>query len=153
MTTRLRVLLVCSSGGHLAQMWALRPWWQQHERIWVTLPTADARARLSGEKVIEAHYPTVRNLPNLVRNTRLAHRLLKTLQPDLILSTGAAVAVPFFAQAARYGAITAHLEPVDRINRPSLSGRLLYPFADHFFVQWPQLTELFPESDHVGVVL
>lgn len=149
----MRILLVCSSGGHLAQMWALKPWWEQHERIWVTLPTADARARLAGEKIIEAHYPTVRNLPNLVRNTRLAHRLLKRLRPHLIVSTGAAVAVPFFAQASRFDAVTAHLEPVDRIQCPSLSGRMLYPFADYFFVQWPQLREVLPESDHVGVVL
>lgn len=150
---RQRVLLVCSSGGHLAQMWALKPWWERHDRIWVTLPTSDARARLRGEKVIEAHYPTVRNLPNFMRNSRLALHLLRTLRPDIILSTGAAVAVPFFALASRYGAMTAHLEPVDRISNPSLSGRMLYLFADRFFVQWPQLADLMPDGEHVGVVL
>lgn len=153
MLRRTRVLIVCSSGGHLGQMWALRPWWENQDRIWVTLPTQDARARLSGEKVIEAHYPTVRSLPNLFRNARLASRLLRQLKPDVILSTGAAAAVPFFAMAARHGALTVHLEPVDRVRSLSLSGRMLYPFADHFLVQWPELAKSLPASTYVGVVL
>ncbi|MCE0486005.1 glycosyltransferase family protein [Ornithinimicrobium sediminis] len=149
----MKLLIVCSSGGHLAQMWALKPFWEKHERVWVTLPTDDAVARLVGETVVEAHYPTVRSLRNLVRNTFLAHEVLCLVRPDVILSTGAAAAVPFFAQAGAFGAVTVHLEPVDRIRRLSLSGRLLYPFADHFFVQWPELAAQLPESEHVGVVL
>ncbi len=149
----MRVLIVCSSGGHLAQAWALRPWWEQHERTWVTLPTEDARHRLKGETVVEAHYPTVRNLPNLLRNTRLARQVLARERPDLILSTGAAIALPFFAQARRFGARTAHLEPVDRIASPSLSGRLVYPFADLFMIQWPALGRWFRDAHEVGMVL
>jgi beta-1,4-N-acetylglucosaminyltransferase len=148
-----KLLLVCSSGGHLAQMWALRPFWEKHDRVWVTLPTDDAIARLAGETVLLAHYPTVRDVRNLVRNTGLAHQVLRLVRPDVILSTGAAVAVPFFAQARSFGALTVHLEPVDRIRRLSLSGQLLYPFADHFFVQWPELAAQLPNTEHVGVVL
>lgn len=150
---RLRLLIVCSSGGHLAQAWALRPWWVQHERTWVTLPTEDARARLAGEDVVEAHYPTVRNLPNLARNFGLAARVLRRVRPDLVVSTGAAIALPFFTQARLVGARTAYLEPVDRIASPSLSGRLVYPFSDLFLVQWDSLGDWFPEAHRVGVVL
>jgi len=149
----MRLLIVCSSGGHLAQAWALRPWWEQFDRAWVTLPTPDARSRLAGEQVIEAFYPTVRNLPNLARNTLLARRVLRQFRPQLILSTGAAIALPFFTQARTVGARTAYLEPVDRIARPSLSGRLVYPFSDLYFVQWEQLLDWFPDADHVGIVL
>lgn len=149
----MRLLIVCSSGGHLAQAWALEPWWRQHERTWVTLPTEDARARLKDEHVIEAHYPTVRNLPNLLRNYRLAHRVLRDIRPDMMFSTGAAIAVPFFSQARLHGCRTAYLEPVDRITAPSLSGRLVYPFADLYMVQWDDLHARFPDTFNVGVVL
>ena len=37
------MLLVCSSGGHLAQLVKLRPWWEQHDRTWVCFDTTDAR--------------------------------------------------------------------------------------------------------------
>ena len=149
----MRVLIVCSSGGHLTQALALKDWWSAHDRSWVTLPTEDARSRLVGEHVVEAHYPTVRNLPNLVRNFGLARRVLARTRPDLVFSTGAAIALPFFMQAHRYGATTVFLEPVDRITTASLSGRLVYPFADRFLVQWPSLREIYPDAVDIGVVL
>jgi beta-1,4-N-acetylglucosaminyltransferase len=149
----MRLLITCSGGGHLAQVMALRDWWGQFERTWVTFPTEDTRSKLVGERVIECHYPTVRHLPNLVRNTFLARRVLREVRPDLILSTGAAISVPFFVQARRHGARTAHLEPIDRITNPSLTGRLLYPFADLFMVQWDQVAEKLPGSTNVGLVL
>jgi beta-1,4-N-acetylglucosaminyltransferase len=149
----MRVLVVCSSGGHLTQALAVRSWLKQHECRWVTLPTEDARSRLADDTVTEAHYPTVRNLPNLLRNFALARRVLKEYRPDLIFSTGAAIALPFFSQARRHGALTVYLEPVDRIAAPSLSGRLVYPFADLFLVQWPELAEFYTGSRSIGVVL
>lgn len=149
----MRVLIVCSSGGHLTQALALEAWWSRHERTWVTLPTEDARSRLARERVVEAHYPTVRNLPNLVKNFALARRVLAETRPDLVFSTGAAIALPFFTQAHRYGAATVFLEPVDRITTASLSGRLVYPFADRFLVQWPSLHTIYPDAVDIGVVL
>lgn len=149
----MRLLIVCSAGGHLTQAWALRPFWEQHERIWVTAPTRDARARLAGEHVIESHYPTDRNLPNLARNAVLARRVLRATRPDLILSTGAGVAVPFFALARHFRVPTIHVETVDRFDRLSLTARLLYPFADRFCVQWPELAEVVEGSTCIGVVL
>lgn len=149
----MRVLIVCSSGGHLTQALALRPWWGQHERRWVTFPVEDARSRLADEQSIECHYPTVRNLPNLLRNFGLARRVLREFRPDVVLSTGAAIALPFFVQAHRYGARTVYIEPVDRIARPSLSGRLTYPFSDRFLVQWETLAEHYPGAEDVGMIL
>jgi beta-1,4-N-acetylglucosaminyltransferase len=149
----MRVLIVCSSGGHLTQALALKGWWAAHDRTWVTSPTEDARSRLVGEQVVEAHYPTVRNLPNLVRNFGLARRVLAETRPDLVFSTGAAIALPFFMQAHRYGATSVFLEPVDRITTASLSGRLVYPFADRFLVQWASLREIYPDAVDIGVVL
>ena len=149
----MRILIVCSSGGHLTQALALREWWEPHERLWVTSPTPDARSRLGDERVIESFYPTVRNVPNLVRNYALAHRVLAEYRPDVVLSTGAAISLPFFMQAKHVGARTVFLEPVDRITSPSLSGRLVYPFSDRFFVQWDSMVGVYPEATPIGVVL
>ena len=90
------VLLVGSSGGHLAQLLALRAWWSDRDRAWVTFPTQDAKSQLHGERVVWAYHPTTRNIPNFIRNTGLAFRLLRKEKPSVILSTGAGVAVPFF---------------------------------------------------------
>lgn len=149
----MRVLIVCSSGGHLTQALALRESWSGHECRWVTSPTPDARVRLAGEQVTESFYPTVRNIPNLLRNARLARRVLAEFRPDVILSTGAAIALPFFVLARHYRARTVFLEPVDRITSASLTGRLVYPFTDQFLVQWESMRDIYPEAIPIGVVL
>jgi UDP-N-acetylglucosamine:LPS N-acetylglucosamine transferase len=149
----MRILIACSSGGHLAQALALEPWWGEHERLWVTGPTEDARLKLRHERVIECAWPTQRNLPNLARNMVLARRVIDEWRPDVVFSTGAAVAVPFLRQARRVGARSIFLETIDRIDKPSLTGRLVYPFVDEYLTQWDQLTEKLPRAQTVGLVL
>src|SRR5207344_297601 len=56
------LLLVCSCGGHLLQLVALRPVWEQYERTWVTFDKSDARSLLAGEEVVHAFGPTNRNV-------------------------------------------------------------------------------------------
>ncbi len=104
------VLLVGSSGGHLTQLWALRPWWEQGRRTWVTFDSPDATSLLADEETIWAHHPTTRNIANLLRNTWLAWRTLRRVRPDIVVSTGAGVALPFFAFARTFGIPTVYIE-------------------------------------------
>ena len=112
----MKVLFVCSSGGHLAQLHDLEPWWQHHERGWVTFDSVDATSLLVGERVIWAHHPTTRNLMNALRNLRLAFRLLRRDRPDVVISDGAGVAVPFFLVAKALRIATVYVEVYDRID-------------------------------------
>ena len=146
-------LMVCSSGGHLAQLVALRPWWSTFRTRWVTFPTADAIDLLADEDVVAAAYPTTRNLPNLVRNALLAARMLLRERPDVIVSTGAAVAVPFFVLGRLLGVPTVYLEVFDRLDTPTLTGRLCQPFADRMLVQWEEQEQLYRSPVVVGPVL
>ncbi len=148
----MRVLFASSSGGHLAQLMQLEHWWSQHQRRWVTFDTPDARAKLEGEDVTWAYHPTTRNIPNLMRNTVLARRILSDFRPDLVVSTGAGVAVPFFWMARPFGASTIYLEVFDRIDSRTLTGRLCRPVSDLFLVQWPEQQELYPSSQVLGTV-
>jgi UDP-N-acetylglucosamine:LPS N-acetylglucosamine transferase len=149
----LRVLLVSSTGGHLAQLLALRPWWERHERTWVTFDKPDAVSNLDSEEVIYAYHPTTRNVPNLLRNARLAHKVIRELRPDVVVSTGAGVAVPFFLEARRCGAATVYLEVYDRIDSTTMTGRLCRPFSSAFCVQWPDQVQLYEGSELIGAVL
>lgn len=148
----MKVLLVSSSGGHLAQLMCLRPWWSQHERHWVTFDTPDAVSKLDGEQVTWAHHPTTRNVRNLLRNTVLARRLLAEHRPDVVVSTGAGVAVPFFWLHRSCGASSVYLEVFDRIDTPTLTGRLCRPMTDLFLVQWPEQQQLYRSSVLLGSV-
>jgi hypothetical protein len=145
-------MLVGSAGGHLAQLMRLRPWWQDHDRTWVTFDKPSAGA-VAGDRVVFAHHPTTRNIPNLVRNFVLAVRHVRRVRPDLVVSTGAAVAVPFFVVARLLRIPVVYVEVFDRIDSPTLSGRLCRPIATRFCVQWPEQQAHYPGSIVIGPLL
>jgi beta-1,4-N-acetylglucosaminyltransferase len=134
-----RALLVCSPGGHLLQLLRLEPAWEGFEATWVTLPAADSDYLLRDERVLHGRGPTNRSLRALLANLRLAWRVVRSERPDVILSTGAALAVPFFLAGKLFGARLVYVESLTRTTSLSLSGRLVRPLADAFFVQWPDL--------------
>jgi UDP-N-acetylglucosamine:LPS N-acetylglucosamine transferase len=149
-----RVLLVCANGGHLAQLAALRPWWADRDRAWVTFQTPDAEALLADEPTVHwAHHPTTRNIPNLMRNTVLARRVMREFRPDVVVSTGAGVALPFFTLARRMDALTVYIEVYDRIDTATLTGRLCRPFTDVMAVQWEEQLGLYRSAHLVGQLL
>lgn len=147
------MLLVCSTGGHLTQLHQLRPWWEQHQRWWVTFDKTDARHLLADEQVVYAHHPVTRDVVNLVRNLVLAVGVLRRLRPEVIVSDGAGVAVPFFVLARLFRVRTVYLEVYDRIDSRPLTSRMVAPFTDLFVVQWPEQRRLYPGSTLLGPLL
>ena len=73
-------------------------------------------------------------------------------RPDLIVSTGAAVAVPFFVVGRLLGAKTVYIEIIDRMDSATLTGKLVYRFTDIFVVQWPEMTKVYPKAVCLGSV-
>ena len=146
------VLLVCTPGGHLLQLLSLRPAWGELSHAWVTYDSSDTRSLLADEQVFFAHGPGTRNLKNFFRNLPLAWRLVRELKPAVILSTGAALAVPFAWVGRALGAKVVYVESLTRIERVSLSCRLISPVTDRLYVQWPELAERTPRARYAGNV-
>lgn len=148
-----RVLLIASSGGHLAQLLALRSWWEPMERSWATFDTPDVVSQLQGEEIDFVRHPTTRNVPNLLRNTAIAWRLLRTRRPDLIVSTGAGSAIPFFVFAKVLGIDSTYIEVYDRISSRTVTGRICRPLSSAFCVQWEDQKALYPGAHVIGPLL
>jgi beta-1,4-N-acetylglucosaminyltransferase len=146
----MKIMLVCSAGGHFRAMQGLRPFWISHQRVWITFETKTAQAALASETKYWAWSPTNRNLPNFVRNVALAWNLLLQEKPDLVISTGAGVAVPFLILAKLLGKQTIFVESITRVEQLSLSARLALPFLDGLYVHWPQLQARYPQSQLVS---
>ena len=148
----MKVCLVGSSGGHLAHLYMLKPFWNNKERFWVTFNKQDANSLLKNEKVYNCYFPTNRNFKNFIKNTILAFKVLKKEKPDLIISSGAAVAVPFFYIGKLMGAKLIYIEVFDRIDKPTLTGKLVYPIADKFIVQWEEAKKVYPKAINFGSI-
>ena len=118
-------LLVASAGGHLSQLMALRSPIDATDTLWATYDTGQSRSLLAGEQVVHAHHPTTKKPVNAVRNYRLARRVFAEHDIDRVISTGAAVSVPFMFRAHQLGIPCHYIESATRVTGPSLSGRML----------------------------
>ena len=148
----MKVGLVASSGGHLTQLWWLEAWWSKEERFWVSFDTLDAQVRLSEEVTYWAHHPTNRSLTAMWNNFAVARRVLKKERPDVLVTSGAGVALPFFLWGWVLGIPLVYLEVYDRIDTPTLTWRLLRPFLSLTMLQWPDQLKFAPEGIVVGRV-
>ena len=144
--------IVGSSGGHLTHMWMLKQIWEKHDRVWVTFDKQDANSILKDEKKYYCHYPTNRNFKNLIKNFFLAIKVLNAEKPDVIVSSGAAVAIPFFLVGKIKGIKLVYIEVFDRIDKPTISGKFCYKFADKFIVQWDEQLKVYPKAINLGSI-
>lgn len=149
---KMKVCLVGSSGGHLAHLYMLQPFWKDKERFWVTFDKYDAKSLLKDEKMYPCYFPTNRSLKALILNTKLAWKIFRKEKPDLIISSGAAVAVPFFYLGKLFGAKTIYIEVFDRIDKPTITGKLVYPVSDQFVVEWEEMKKVYPKAVNLGSI-
>lgn len=119
------------------EMLTLEPAYSDCDTAWVTLPGADVEHLLADREVELAHGPTNRSVRNLLRNLKVAWRIVRRRRPDVILSTGAGIALPFFIVGRLFGCRLVFVESLTRTSGLSLTGKLCYPFVDEVFVQWP----------------
>ena len=121
-------LLVASTGGHLSQLARLRPRigaLNGRRVVWVTFDKPQSRTLLRGEEVIHVPYTGQRDVRNVVGNAIRARGILRETDPELVVSTGAAIALSVLPLAAARGAECHFIESAARADGPSMSGRLL----------------------------
>ncbi|MFI5930861.1 glycosyltransferase [Actinoplanes sp. NPDC051494] len=119
-----KTLLVASSGGHLAELHDLVPRLGVGARRWVTFDNPQSRSLLRGEDVEFVPAATSRDLMGVLKDLRVARRMLRAERFDRVISTGASVAMAFFVPATAAGIECWYIESATRTEGPSLTGRL-----------------------------
>jgi len=148
----MKICFVGSSGGHLVHLYMLKAFWQDKERFWCTFDKDDAKSLLEGEKVYPVYYPSNRSIKALFINSLRAIKILREEKPDIIISSGAAPAIPFFWFGKIKKTKTVYIEVFDRIDKPTLSGLVCYPVTDLFIVQWDEMKKVYPKAICLGSI-
>lgn len=76
--------------------------------------------------------------------------ILMKEKPDVIITTGALLSFPFCIGAKMLGKKVIFIESFARVNNKSLTGKLVYRFADLFIVQWESLLKCYPNAEYTG---
>src|SRR5699024_899209 len=151
-----RVLLISSVGGHLTQLLQLEPLFKNYHYHIVT-------EKSTITKELQNKYPLsllvygARNYP--IRYLfKFSFNILKTLvillkkRPDVIITTGAHTAVPMCYIAKLFRKKVIFIESFAKAKTPTLSGKLVYPIADLFIVQWESMKKVYPNARYGGSI-
>ena len=152
-STKLKICLAASAGGHLTQLLELAESWQQHNPFFiVTSELVHERLAQYGKVYVVSEC----NRQHLLKVLKTLYDCIKIVfseKPDIVISTGAAggCLVCFVAKFLKAKIIW--VDSVTNIEKPSLSGRLVMHIADLFLVQWPELAEKYKNIEFVGSII
>lgn len=151
-----RVLFISSAGGHLSEMLELKELFNQYDYHIITEKT---KSTLSLTKKYPNHvdyliYGTKDHM--LTYPFRLLANCFKSLyfyiklRPQVIITTGAHTAGPMCCIGKIFGSKIIYIESFANIHTKTVTGRLVYHFADLFIVQWESMLKLYPKAVYGG---
>jgi len=150
---KLRIGLVASAGGHLTQLLKLSQSWQPYDCFYVSTVNIVApklqtygRVYIIGESNRQHPFKCLMILLRCIR-------IVLHERPDVIISTGAAPACILALVARLFTARIVWIDSIANIERLSLSGRIVRPFADLFLTQWPELAQTRGKVEFVGAII
>lgn len=143
---------MASTGGHYEQLLLLKPLMDKYNSF---LVTEKARYRTSGaEKRI--YYLKQINRKGFLFPVQMLWNSMKSLEiyfkerPDVIITTGALATIPICLIAKVFRKKLIYIESFAKITTPNLTGKVLYKFADQFYVQWEDLLIFYPKAIYKG---
>jgi Oligosaccharide biosynthesis protein Alg14 like len=147
---RRRIVLVSSSGGVLLDLLGLESWWHDHDVHWVAVRAPDTVDRLEGHAVTWVTEVKPADVIALGKALVQAWRVLRRHRPDLMLSAGSGVAVPWFLVGAVLRVPTYWVETFNVIGRPGLAARVCGRLAKSVLVQHQHLLYRRRRAVYVG---
>ena len=152
----MKVLFIASTGGHLSELMQLKPMFNNYDYHLITektKTTADLKD-VFGDKLDYLLFGTKDHFFSYI--FKFSFNIFKSLilyiklRPKFIITTGTHTAVPICYIGKLFGSKIIYIETFANIETKTLAGRILYPIADLFIVQWESMLELYPNAIYKG---
>lgn len=148
----MKLCFVASSGGHWEELSCLKKIADNNTSFFVTEKSGQLEnINLKNAYILNQINRTEKNF--IIHFFKLffkAYSILKKENPDVIISTGALIAFPFCLLAKLSRKKVIYIESFARVYEKSLTGKLIYPFADLFIVQWKPMLKCYPKAIYAG---
>ncbi|KXU41369.1 MAG: PssD/Cps14F family polysaccharide biosynthesis glycosyltransferase [Longibaculum muris] len=149
-----KICFAASSGGHFEQLMMLYPLMKKNNSFIIT-----EKAKYDvNTKNIKTYYLRQTNRNELMLIINLLINLLKSIyiyykeKPDIVICTGVLSMIPICLIAKINRKKLIYIESFAKVNSPTLSGKLLYKFADVFYVQWESMIDIYPKARFIGYI-
>lgn len=147
----MKICFAASSGGHFKQLTMLKPLMEEFPSFVITEDVKGVQ--LPDTRIYYMKQVNRREwkcLSYMLVNTWRSLKILWKEKPDIVICTGVLAMVPICLLAKLTGRKLIYIESFAKVNSGTLSGRLLYPIADHFLVQWESMLEVYPKAVYKG---
>ncbi len=151
-----KILFISSTGGHLSELLQLSPMFSDYDYHIITERTKSNEALLQkypnhisflvyGTKHHPLSYPL-----KLFWNSCKSLYFYWKIKPDFIITTGAHTAGPMCCIGKLFGSKIIYIETFANRTTKTITGRIIYHFADLFIVQWESMLKLYPKAVYGG---
>ena len=153
-----KVWFISSTGGHVNELMQLKPLFKKYD---YHIITEKDKANLS---LKEEYQKRIDYLPYGTRSKlftyifKYFYLCLKTvylyikIRPKYIVTTGTHTAGPMCYLGKIFGSKIIYIETIANINQKTATGKLIYPIADLFIVQWKEMLEVYPKAVYGGSI-
>lgn len=153
-----KVLFISSTGGHFSELLQLKPLFKKYDSYIIT------EKDKTNENFKKEYEGKLFFLPYGTRSKMFTYIFkylflcLKTIylyfkiRPKYIVTTGTHTAVPICYLGKLFGSKIIFIETFANSNTKTLSGRMIYPIANLFVVQWKEMLKLYPKAIYGGSI-
>ena len=151
-----KVLFISSTGGHLNELLQLKPMFSKYDSYLITEKTKTNK-NLNDEELNNIYYLFYGTKKQLIKyffifsfNIFKSFYLFLKIRPNVIITTGAHTSVPMCFIGKLFRKKIIYIETFANMNTKTLTGKLIYPIADLFVVQWESMLKQYPKATYGG---
>lgn len=153
---KIRVIFTSSAGGHYSELCELKELMERYNSFLITEDHEMMQEYKKVNKSRSWYMPAgtkehlFKFLCNFPINIFRSFKAFLKVRPDVVIATGAHTTVPICYIAKLFGKKVIFIETFANITTKTLSGKLVYPIADLFLVQWEDMLKLYPKAKYRG---
>ena len=147
-----KICFAASSGGHFEQILMLKPLMEKYDSFLITEKTT-YKAEVKGPKMYYLHQVNRKEWKfplEMIGNCFKSVFIYLKERPDVVITTGVLAMIPICLLTKLFKKKLIYIESFAKVSTPTETGKLMYKFADQFYVQWPQMKKIYPKAIYLG---
>lgn len=148
----IKICFAASSGGHYEQLMMLKPLMDKYKSFILTEKT-DYSAKVEGKQTYylkQVNRKEKTCFLKLFINALISLYIFIKEKPDVIICTGVLAMIPMCLICKLFKRKLIYIESFAKVTSATATGKLLYKYADQFYVQWESMLESYPEAIYLG---
>lgn len=148
----IKICYTASDGGHTHELMQLDELFKKYPGILITESKNVKNGFDAVYTVPQVNRKSLQSIFWFIKSFFAIKCILSKEKPSHIISFGAMCTVPVCVIGKLMKIKVIYVESYTRIKDLSLTGKIIYPIADLFIVQWKQLASMYPKAVYGGAL-